>query len=228
MNNSYEAARAERMTISRQPTKEGIVNGDVTITEKDSLLKVVSHLQLAIEGCQSSLTELEQWKSRAMTAELMNEQFAKTIDDCTKTMDNYERQLASWKARAYLAEEKIKDHGHSMGDGSGNYNVTKMLVESNLSQEADKEFVNRISDEEKRDDFLEEALAETDEESCFSNLMSDDDSTSMSNDPEVRVPDGTKEIFRKRKWELHEMVKSSTGNRLDNRAPQTALIPSSD
>lgn len=185
------------MPSSQHTIQQGIVNTNNGSSEKNSLSQVMSHLQLAIEGCQGSLTELEQWKSRAMTAELMNEQFAKTIDDCTRTMDTYERQLASWKTRALLAEESLRNHGYT-----GDYDVTKTLVESNLDEKNN----DRTSNEEKRDEFLDEALADTDEESCYSNLVSDEDSASMLSGPEMEIPNGTKGIFRRKKWERHEMI----------------------
>ena len=199
------------MPTSEETTQHGVVNANVSSSEKDALFQVMSHLQLAIEGCQGSLTELEQWKSRAMTAELMNEQFAKTIDDCTRTMDSYERQLASWKTRALLAEESLRNHGHNLVDGSGNYNVTKTLVESNFNEEKSDSSGQRTPNEEKRDEFLDEALADTDEESCYSNLVSDDGSASMSSEPEMKIANGAKGIFRRKKWERHEMVKINAG-----------------
>ena len=204
-------------------SQEGIVEANNASGENDSLFRAMSHLQLAMESCQGSLTELEQWKSRAMTAELMNEQFAKTIDDCTNTIEDYEKQLANWKTRALLAEDVFRENGNAVAGGSGNYNVVHGLTElgqkESKSQSRYETYLRESVNEEKRDDILDKALMGIDGESCYSNLVSETDSTSDFSEPEFEANSAAKEIFRRRKWERHEMVKcGSTVNSSTNRS----------
>jgi hypothetical protein len=221
------------MASSQIPNQDGVVEANISSGENDSLFQVMSHLQLAMEGCHGSLTELEQWKSRAMTAELMNEQFAKTIDDCTKTIDDYEKQLASWKTRALLAEEGLRDHGHIITGGSGNYNVINSLMESEQkeakSHSHHESNLRESANEEKRDDILDDALMiDVDEDSCYSNLVSDQDSTSVLSEPEFEVNNEAKQIFRSRRWERDEMVESPKKSNSGKRGLRRHFVSSGD